>query len=192
MPTPLVLASGSPRRHAFLRVLGIEFEVAHPDIDESQLAHESPVEYVERLAREKCAITVDRIGERATTVVVLAADTTVELDGEVLGKPESDAEASAMLRRLSGRTHHVHTGVAVWRLPEIVTQVITTDVTFVEMSDSDIAWYVATGEPHDKAGAYGIQGAAAAFVKSITGAPSNVAGLPLAETRAMLQAVGVC
>jgi septum formation protein len=175
-----------------LRSLGVEFEVVSPDIDESQLADEPPVEYVERLAREKCAITVERMGSRASTVAVLAADTTVELDGEVLGKTESDAEASVMLRRLSGRTHHVHTGVALWRSPEIVSQVVTTDVTFVELSDDDIAWYVATGEPHDKAGSYGIQGAAGAFVKSITGAPSNVAGLPLAETRAMLRAAGVC
>ncbi len=192
MLTPLVLASGSPRRHAFLRSLGIEFEVASPDIDESQLSHESPIQYVERLAREKCAVTVERIGSRASSIAVLAADTTVELDGEVLGKPETDAEASVMLRRLSGRTHHVHTGVAVWQSPNIVTHVVTTDVTFVELSDDDIAWYIATGEPHDKAGAYGIQGAAAVFVKSITGAPSNVAGLPLAETRAMLRAAGVC
>ena len=192
MGMPLILASGSPRRHAFLHLLGVEFEVACPDIDESPLAGESPIEYVERLAREKCAIAVERIGKRSTSNVVLAADTTVELDGEVLGKPDDDADAAAMLRRLSGRTHHVHTGIAVWRSPDIVTQVVTTDVTFVELSDDDIAWYVATGEPQGKAGAYAIQGAAGAFVKSISGAPSNVAGLPLAETRALLRSAGVC
>jgi septum formation protein len=173
-------------------LLGIDFELASPDIDESLLAGESPIEYVERLAREKCAITVERIRERSSSNAVLAADTTVELDGDVLGKPDDDADAAAMLRRLSGRTHHVHTGIAVWRAPAIVTQVVTTDVTFVELSDDDIAWYVATGEPHGKAGAYAIQGAAGAFVKSICGAPSNVAGLPLAETRALLRSAGVC
>lgn len=192
MRTSLILASGSPRRQAFLRLLGIEFEVASPDIDESQLADESPIEYVERLAREKCEITVERIRERSISNAVLAADTTVELDGEVLGKPDDDADAAVMLRRLSGRTHRVHTGIAVWSSPAIVTQVVTTDVTFVELSDDDIAWYVATGEPRGKAGAYGIQGAAGAFVRSISGAPSNVAGLPLAETRALLRSAGVC
>lgn len=184
----LVLASASPRRHAFLRSLGIDFVVVSPDIDESHHAGESPRAYVERLAREKCAAARDRT---ATTLCVLAADTTVDLDGEVLGKPEHDGDAATMLRRLSGRTHEVHSGLALWSGESMLSEVVSTLVTFVELSESDISWYVSTGEPVDKAGSYAIQGAGGAFVASITGSVSNVAGLPLAEIRALLKGVGI-
>jgi septum formation protein len=124
-------------------------------------------------------------------VVVLAADTTVDVDGEVLAKPENDDDARRMLRLLSGRTHQVHTAVVAWRVSGMQTVTTTTDVTFVDLDEATIDWYVATGEHRDKAGAYGIQGAAGALVERVDGSPTNVIGLPLAETAAMLQRCGV-
>jgi septum formation protein len=186
----LVLASGSPRRHELLRGLGLAFEVRPADLDESVRPGEDGPAYVERLAREKAA-AVAGIGE-----LIVAADTTVELDGDLLGKPADVEEAWRLLRRLSGRTHHVHTGLCVHREltppgPTTVdSTVVTTAVTFADLPDRWIDWYVGTGEPFDKAGGYGMQGAAALFVARIDGSPTNVIGLPLDALAALVLASG--
>ena len=180
----IVLASSSPRRAALLASAGVAFEVRRPDIDETPRPDESPTEYVSRLSAEKAA-AVARPGE-----VVVAADTTVEIDGRILEKPVDAVDARAMLRSLSGRTHHAHTGVTVVGAggahTTVETRVVTTAVTFVELSDERIEWYVATGEPMDKAGAYAIQERGAALVERVEGSVTNVIGLPLAETLHLL------
>jgi septum formation protein len=181
MTSKLILASSSPRRHQLLAAAGVEFTVVSPDIDETPLEGERAAFYVERLAREK-ANAVE--GE-----FVLAADTTVECDGAILGKPSDDAEACHMLRSLSGRNHYVHTGVAVRRGAEVASLFVSTEVTFIELTDADIHWYVSTGEPSDKAGAYAMQGGAARFVAAIKGSVSGVIGLPMAETIELLRAM---
>ena len=182
----LVLASGSPRRRELLEGLGVALEVRPAHLDESALAGEGPSAHVERLAIEKVA-AVARPGE-----LVLAADTVVVVDGDMLGKPADGAEARRMLRRLAGREHVVLTAVAV-RDPAGVTlsDVERTRVRFHPMRDAEIDWYVATGEPADKAGAYGIQGLGALFVAAITGNFTNVVGLPLPTVYRLLAAAGV-
>ena len=171
---PVVLASGSPRRAELLGQLGVEFVVRVPDIDETPRPGEGPVDYVGRLAVEK-----GRAVAVPDDALVIAADTTVDLDGEILGKPADADEARSMLRRLSARTHRVHTGVSV-RVGECVaSDVVTSLVTFVPLTAPTIDWYVATGEPLDKAGAYAVQGAGGVFVLRIRGSVSNVIGLPL-------------
>lgn len=182
---PIVLASGSPRRRELLGALGLTFEVVAPDVDESIVGDEEPRAYVERLARTKAA-AVPR-----PDALVVAADTTVVVDGDIVGKPVDDADARAMLRRLSGRAHTVHTGVAVALGDRVVSDVVDTTVRFVELSDAEIDWYVATGEPADKAGAYGMQGTGNVFVAGIDGSPSNVIGLPVATVVALARALGV-
>lgn len=192
-PLPrLVLASASPRRRELLADLGLVFEVRPADLDEAVRPGESGPAYVERLAGEK-ASAVARPGE-----LVLAADTTVDLDGDLLGKPVDADDARALMRRLSDSTHHVHTGVAaVWADadPAIPTRtestVVTTAVTFAPVPDEWIDWYIDTGEPFDKAGGYGMQGAAAIFVHRIDGSPSNVIGLPLDAVATLVAQVGV-
>jgi septum formation protein len=177
----LILASSSPRRHQLLADAGVTFSVASPDIDETPHAGERPVFYVERLAREKAAAVEGAF--------VVAADTTVECDGVILGKPADDAEARQMLQSLSGRNHFVHTGVAVRHGAEVASLSVTTEVTFIELTDADVDWYISTGEPTDKAGAYAAQGGAARFVSAINGSISGVIGLPMAETMALLRAM---
>ena len=172
--TTVVLASASPRRHELLTQIGVRFAVRIPDIDESPEEGEDPVEYVRRLATAK-AEAVNATPDE----LVIAADTTVDVASVILAKPVDDRDASAMLRRLSGRTHHVHTGVAVRLGDQEFVDVCTTAVTFVELDDATIDWYVSTGEPTGKAGAYAIQGAGAALVSHIDGSVSNVIGLPL-------------
>jgi septum formation protein len=186
----LVLASASPRRSELLRTVGLEFEVLPADIDETTRPGETPADYVARLSHEKAAAVAARCDAGA---VVVAADTTVDVDGRILEKPVDDADARRMLSLLSGRTHLVHTGVAVSWFPETRargtrTCVVETAVRFVELTDRAIDWYLATGEHAGKAGAYGIQGAAGAFVERIDGSVTNVIGLPLAETLALLAA----
>ena len=179
----LVLASASPRRRDLLAAAGLEFEVRPAHVDETPNGYETPIEYIRRLALAKSSTFI------APDEIVIAADTTVELDGRVLEKPIDDGDARTMLRMLSDRTHHAHTAVTV-RSPTICESfVVTTAVTFVELTDSMIDWYIATGEANDKAGAYGIQGAAAGFVARVDGSVTNVIGLPLAETLAMLRVV---
>ena len=172
--TTVVLASASPRRHELLTRTGVPFVVRSPDIDESPLDGEPPVDYVRRLASAKASAIDAAAGE-----LVIAADTTVDLDSRILGKPIDDREAAEMLRQLSGRTHRVHTGVAVSADGRQFVEVCTTLVTFVALADSVIEWYIATGEPMGKAGAYALQGAGAALVSSVHGSVSNVIGLPM-------------
>jgi septum formation protein len=174
MTTTVVLASASPRRHELLAQIGVQFVVRVPDIDESPSEGEAPLDYVRRLASAKAAAITATADE-----LVIAADTTVDLGSLILGKPSDDRDATSMLRRLSGRTHQVHTGVAVRLGDQEFVDVCTTAVTFVELDDSTIGWYVSTGEPMGKAGSYAIQGAGAALVSSIEGSVSNVIGLPL-------------
>lgn len=157
------------------------------DVDESQHPGEDPISYVVRLAKLKaCSVAAD------DDEVVIAADTTVVVDGEILGKPADAEDAIAMLRRLRGRAHTVSTGVAVAHASGAVAEtVVTTDVVMAPISEAAIAAYVATGEPLDKAGAYAIQGRAAAFVARISGSWTNVVGLPVVETLEMLRDAGV-
>jgi septum formation protein len=185
-PPPLVLASASPRRQALLTQLGLTFLVDPPHVDESTRPSESPRTYVERLAQSKAQAVMARHPDS----LVLGADTTVLLDGEVLGKPKDAEEALAMLARLAGRTHHVLTAVATAGARRAV-QTVETAVTFAPASLEALRWYARGGEPLDKAGAYALQGLGAFLVQSISGSPSNVIGLPLAETLGLLQAAGV-
>ena len=178
----LILASRSPRRSELLAAAGIAFEVLAADVDETPHANESPVAYVERLAIEK-ARAVLRLRPDAR---VLGADTTVTIDGEILGKPVDEADAVRMLRLLNGRVHDVHTGVAVISRAGVQSAVDTTRVWFRAMTDGDISWYVATGEPVDRAGAYAIQGYASRFIPRIEGSYSNVVGLPVALVSSIL------
>lgn len=182
----LVLASGSPRRRQLLAEQGLLFEVRPVDLDETPRPGESGCELVLRLAEQK-ALAAARAGE-----VVLAADTAVVVDGAVLGKPADDAEATAMLRQLSGRWHEVLTGVAVCDLDRALRLALveTTRVRFATLSEAEIGWYVATGEPADKAGAYAIQGYGAIFIEQIEGSYSNVVGLPLSTTYRLLRQAG--
>ena len=182
LPTHLLLASGSPRRLALLSGFGLRPEVAPTAIDETPLPGERPVALVERLAHAKAAAT-------ETDAVVLAADTIVELDGEPLGKPADVTAARAMLRRLAGRRHEVHTAVAVRQGGRSHALVATTVVWFRALEAAEIDWYVSTGEPLDKAGGYGIQGSAGAFVTRIEGSFTNVVGLPLPETIELLRRI---
>ncbi|MBL9039724.1 MAG: septum formation inhibitor Maf [Archangium sp.] len=187
MTSRLILASASPRRRELLAQLGLIFDVSPADLDETPVAGESPRVYVERLARQKAA----HVARANPGAVVLAADTTVVADGVILGKPADDAEGRAMLERLSGRSHAVLTGVAVSTGPALHSLVIETEVRFRTLRAEEIAWYVGTGEGRDKAGGYGLQGRAAAFIAAITGSSTSVIGLPLAETVELLQTAGV-
>lgn len=184
MPS-LVLASSSPRRKELLEALRIEFVCRPVDIDETPLANEEPAVYVRRLARAKAHATAHE------DEVVLAADTIVVLDQMLLGKPSSPSDARQMLRRLAGREHQVYTGVAVHRAPGLTCDAVCrTSVAIAPLSDQDIASYVATGEPLDKAGAYAIQGLGALLVERINGNYSNVVGLPLPTMHRLLLDAG--
>lgn len=184
----LYLASSSPRRQELLAQLELPFGTVAPEIDESRLAGESAVDYVQRMAKEKAAAGLAQVQAGA---LVLAADTVVVLDGQVLGKPASAAEAAATLRQLSGRSHQVMTAFALQRGQDCRVQLVSTEVRFAPLSEADIAWYWSTGEQQDKAGGYGIQGKGGIFVEAINGSYSNVVGLPLAELKAGLQNFGL-
>jgi septum formation protein len=179
----LYLASGSPRRQELLTQLGVSFERIVPGIEEQRDPQESAQHYVARLAREKAQAGV---ALAARDLPVLGADTIVVLNGEVLEKPRDAEHAAAMLRQLSGHTHQVMTAVALADSQQTVDCLVTTDVTFRVLSDEDIQGYVATGEPMDKAGAYGIQGLGGCFVRKINGSYHAVVGLPLVETYELL------
>jgi septum formation protein len=179
----IVLASASPRRAELLRAAGIDFEVQPANVDEAIATGESPNEYVCRLAEAKARL----VHERDVRRIVLAADTAVVVDAHILGKPLDDTDASRMLRLLSGRTHEVLTAVSIFHPGQIVdTRVDTATVEFAPLSDADIDWYVSSGEPMDKAGAYAVQGLASRFVTRIEGSYSNVVGLPVALVYQML------
>jgi septum formation protein len=173
----LVLASASPRRAEILRACGWPFESLAANVDESRHDHEDATTYVKRLAHAKAEVIVPR----ASGATVVGADTVVVVDGEILGKPRDEGDARRMLRMLQGRSHQVLTGVAVLNgdtgRPRVAHEV--TEVRFAEMKEEEIAWYVESGEPMDKAGAYAIQGLGARFIKGIKGDYSNVVGLPV-------------
>jgi septum formation protein len=182
---PIVLASGSPRRRELLAQLGVVFEVRAADLDESVLEGETPLDYVQRLSVEKAAAVPVPVG-----TLVIAADTTVDVDGEIFGKPADEAEARSMLAAISGRRHHVHTGVTVRLDVRSATTVVSTAVDVAPIDEATMAWYVGTGEPFDKAGGYALQGAGGVFVAGVEGSVSNVIGLPLAELVELARRVG--
>jgi septum formation protein len=199
----LILASASPRRAELLRAAGFTFDVVTADVDERARQGEAADRYVRRLAADKsaAAIVADLKTRPASAsasaggveafspagdVVVLGADTAVVVDGDILGKPRDDEDAAEMLRRLSGRRHEVMTGVSLRCGAYEVGRVETTVVTFSPLTDADIAWYVASGEGRDKAGAYAIQGVASRFIPRIDGSYSNVVGLPVASVAEIL------
>lgn len=179
----LVLASSSPRRCALLAALGFEFTVVAPDLDETPLPGETPLDLVGRLAEAK-AIAV---AARNPGALVIGADTAVDVGGQILGKPSDVADARRMLRALSGRTHIVHTGVAVASDSDVSMAVVSSEVTFTTLTDAAIEWYLGTGEPFDKAGAYALQGVGGVFVAAVSGSVSGVLGLPLHETVDLLR-----
>ena len=179
-PSSVVLASASPRRLGLLKGIGVDPEVRPAEIDETPLPGESPARYVERLAVAK-AEAVARDGE-----VVIAADTTVSIGGQIIGKPASRAGALDILRTLSGRTHTVFTGLAVLSPPGTTSAIVTSEVTFIPASEDLLAWYADTDEPYDKAGAYGLQGAGSMLVAGVRGSVTNVVGLPLAQLHELM------
>jgi septum formation protein len=192
----LILASASPRRRELLQQAGFSFEVHPADIPEEPQENENPIAYVTRLAREKAQAVFRELmaahgWEDGRSLAVLGADTTVTLDEHILGKPENAADAARMLRLLSGRTHRVITGVALVTAERVEVAAEVTAVRFLEMSDAEIAAYVATGEPMDKAGAYAIQGRAARWIPRIEGCYFNVVGLPLALVSKLLGSCGL-
>ena len=174
MEPRLVLASGSPRRAAILRALGVPFRVVVSNEDESLRPGEDGPVAVERLARSKALAVA-----RTETLPVLAADTEVLCDDHVLGKPADAEGAAAMLRRLAGRSHEVVTGVCLVHRGVVRSGVERSTVTLAPMSDAEVAWYAATGEPLDKAGGYHVDGKGSIFIQTVSGSPSNVAGLPV-------------
>ncbi|WP_105738996.1 Maf family protein [Cronobacter dublinensis] len=181
--TDLYLASGSPRRQELLGMLGVSFERLVPGVEEQRAEKEAPQDYVTRLARDKARAGV---ALAARDLPVLGADTIVVLDGDVLEKPRDAANAAEMLRRLSGQTHQVMTAVALADSLRVRERLVITRVTFRALTAQDIAAYVESGEPMDKAGAYGIQGLGGCFVRSIEGSYHAVVGLPLVETWELL------
>ena len=183
LPAPLILASGSPRRRELLAKLGYTFETCSPDVDEHVSGH--PRDIVETLARRKAAAAAKHY-ERG---IIIASDTLVSLDGAPLGKPEDEADARRMLHALSGREHEVFSGVCVLdaRTGWARSCAARTGVTFRMLTDEEIDDYIRTGEPMDKAGAYGIQGGAGKFVEALDGSFENVMGFPVAEVEALLR-----
>lgn len=184
----MILASASPRRAELLASAGFDFTIEPADVDESILAGEQPAAYVLRVARAKARAVAERC--RKSGSAVLAADTTVVADGEILAKPADDEDAVRMLKRLSGAVHEVLTAVVVVFAGRESAEVVRTRVRLLPLTQEEIAWYVATGEPFGKAGAYGIQGRAARFVDWIEGSWSNVVGLPVATVDRMLKGLG--
>jgi septum formation protein len=184
-----ILASASPRRQELLARLAVPFAVMPADVDERLLPAEAPPAYVSRLAQTKA----QHLAQRFPEALVLGADTVVVLDGHILGKPENVAVARQMLTRLSGRQHTVITGLALLQHSRQLMRLdtVSTLVRFRSLSPTEIEQYIATAEPFDKAGAYAIQGEAAAFVESLEGCYTNVVGLPLRHTAALLQAAGL-
>lgn len=187
VPDQLILASASPRRRELLKQLGLRFRVEISDIDESTLANESPPDYVGRVARNKATVIAQ---SNKSMLPVLAADTSVVIAGRILGKPRSAKEAAAMLRQLSGQWHEVYSAVVLHSRHTISSRLSITQVHFAPLEENWITAYVASGEPMDKAGAYGVQGCAAHRISEIRGSYSGVMGLPLFETMELLHAAG--
>jgi len=191
MSKKLILASASPRRKELLEQIGVEFHVHAVDMDESMLPGETALQHVKRLALEKARLGFEQVSQQENDTAVLAADTVVEIDGEVLGKPENRQQAAVFLTRLSGKKHKVHTAVAVVTGTRELMDISSSEVEFTTLSEQQIAAYVASGEPLDKAGAYAIQGIAAQFIVNLNGSYSGVMGLPLYETAMLLSACGI-
>ena len=181
----IILASSSPRRRELLQQLGLDFEIYSPDIDESVLAEESVEQYVERLACTKA----EAVFQQYPDTIIIAADTTVAVDHHILGKPVSKQHAFEMWKLISGRKHHVFTGVCVRTKQKKLSIVVRTEVEFQVLSLNDMECYWDTGEPLGKAGGYAIQGIAARYIPNIIGSYTNVVGLPLHETAQLLQIV---
>lgn len=204
----IILASQSPRRVAILKQMGIDCIVMPADIDESQIANETPADYVLRLAKEKALEVLNKLNtlntmnefnktnafenlnDKYANMPILAADTTVALENKIFGKPENDADAIQMLKQLSGTQHQVHTAVAVVLNQQIELVLNTTLVEMMPLSDAMIAAYIATNEHSDKAGSYAIQGLAGNWIKRIDGSYSGVMGLPVYETAMLLNKIG--
>lgn len=192
MSKQLILASASPRRAELLRQIGAEFRVHAVDMDESMLPGEGVLPHVQRLAAAKARLAFDRLARKEDArLAVLAADTVVEIDGTVLGKPGNARQAKAFLARLSGKKHSVHTAVALVTDERELAAISSSEVEIMTLSEKQIDAYVATGEPLDKAGAYAIQGIAGQFVVNLSGSYSGVMGLPLYETARLFAACGV-
>lgn len=196
----IYLASKSPRRRELLRQIGVDFSLLllreqtprGPDVSEEVELGELPQDYVARVTREKASIGYKIMHARKLpSMPVLAADTTVTIDGKILGKPANESEATAMLRVLSGRTHQVLTAIAVQHHEQLWQTIQISEVSFASLSDGMIERYCATGEPYDKAGGYGIQGMAAVFIEHISGSYSGIMGLPLFETAQILRRAGI-
>ncbi len=183
----IYLASQSPRRAELLRQIGIEFDAVPVELDEQPLDTEAALAFARRMAREKARIAVKRYRDRP----LLAADTVVEIDGGILGKPRDEAQAACMLRRLSGRRHRVISAVALYSRTGTSTAESISEVSFRELEADEISAYWRTGEPCDKAGGYAIQGRAAIFARELSGSYSGVMGLPLFETAELLRAIGI-
>ncbi len=179
----IILASASPRRRELIKNLGIEYEVKTADCEEETVLGEHPKDTVTRLSRTKALWVAER---ETAPAIVIGADTVVAIDDEILGKPANRDEAAKMLRELSGRTHRVYTGITVTDGNKTVSEYVRTDVKFYELSDKQIESYVSTGEPMDKAGAYGIQEYGSLLVESISGDYFNVVGLPVSRLRRVL------
>lgn len=184
----LLLASASPRRREMLERVGVVLEIVPADIDETPRSHESPAQYVARVALAKALL----VAARQPTACILAADTTVTIDGEILGKPDDESHARAMLQRLSGRTHQVLTAFAIVTPSLTICEAVASDVEMITLAATMIDDYVACGEWRGKAGGYAVQGIGAAMVRQVRGSVTNVIGLPLAEVVAALAKVGVC
>ncbi len=191
MSRSIILASRSPRRIALLKQIGIECSVMPADIDENPLLGEHPCDYVQRLAIEKAKTIYETCRLALPEQLVLAADTTVAIHDEILGKPIDDAEAIAMLKKLSGATHLVHTAVAVCGYNRTLCMLNTTQVDMMPLTDEIIADYIASGEHQDKAGSYGIQGLAGTWIQRIEGSYTCVMGLPLYEAAQLLHQIKV-
>ena len=188
----LILASASPRRAQILRDAGLRFQIARADVIESRRPGESARAMTRRLARAKARAVIAKLESQPLEAIVIGADTIVEVNGKLLGKPQSHAAARQMLRKLGGKTHRVVTSIAAIRLPDRVEKLATesTRVRFAKLSADEIAAYVATGEPLDKAGAYAVQGVGGRFIERIDGCYFNVVGLPLARLYRMLTHLG--
>jgi len=183
-----ILASGSPRRRELLERLGFEFDVIPASVSESMRAKESPRDFALRTAREKA----EQIARRHPESWIVAADTIVLIGGEILGKPRDEAEAVEMLKKIRGRTHIVVTGFCIRKGEDArFESLVESQVEMVELSDDEIRWYVSTGEPLDKAGAYGVQGIGAMFIRRVVGSYTNVVGLPLAELVEGMKRLGI-
>ena len=187
--TDLILASASPRRSEILQQIGVDFQIVPANIDETPISQESPVDYVQRMAKEKAQHVINTIADSSTPV--LGADTSVVLNSKIYGKPTNQEDGMAMLAALSGNTHQVLSAVVIGNKRHCMLRLSSTDVKFRDLDQKECLKYWNTGEPVDKAGGYAIQGLGAVFVEEISGSFSGVVGLPIEQTTQLLQAFNV-